>query len=183
MLFCNNTFMEPDRYKILNNNTIKLLRLKDVEHYEFARFVLLVFAAKSERTNVFDLIVKQTKVRTSDNGVFKIPQLEPISTNFMVFYDSLFFDISDRFVIDRSVTPNVIRFNSPLDDLRIKDGNTLTFVFYIKNKDSYSKSNKTIEICKVNFISSDDGTANMQADDLEYDIQFNDILEWHILGS
>ena len=174
MLFCNNTFMEPDRYKILNNNTIKLLRLKDVEHYEFARFVLLVFAAKSERTNVFDLIVKQTKVRTSDNGIFKIPQLEPISTNFMVFYDSLFFDISDRFVIDRSVTPNVIRLNSPLDDLRIKDGNTLTFVFYIKNKDSYSKSNKTIEICKVNFISSDDGTANMQADDLEYDIQFND---------
>ena len=50
----------------------------------------------------------------------------------------------------------------------------MTFVFYIKNKDSYSKSNKIIEICKVNFISSDDGTANMQADDLEYDIQFND---------
>lgn len=173
MLFCNSTFIEPDRYKLLNNNTIKLLRKKDVEHYEFSRFTMLVFAEKSAKKKAFDLTVQQVPIKKSDNGIYNVPKTDPISTNFLVFYDTLFFDISDRFTLDTSTIPNKIKLNSPLNDLRVQDGHLLTFVFYGKSKDATVRLNREIEICKINFTSANDGTANMQVPDLEHSIKFN----------
>ena len=173
MLFCNSTFIEPDRYKLLNNNTIKLLRKKDVEHYEFSRFTMLVFAEKSAKKKAFDLTVQQVPIKKSDNGIYNVPKTDPISTNFFVFYDTLFFDISDRFTLDTSTIPNKIKLNSPLNDLRVQDGHLLTFVFYGKSKDATVRLNREIEICKINFASANDGTANMQVPDLEHSIKFN----------
>lgn len=173
MLFCNSTFIEPDRYKLLNNNTIKLLRKKDVEHYEFSRFTMLIFAEKSAKKKAFDLTVQQVPIKKSDNGIYNVPKTDPISTNFLVFYDTLFFDISDRFTLDTSTVPNKIKLNSPLNDLRVQDGHLLTFVFYGKSKDATVRLNREIEICKINFASANDGTANMQVPDLEHSIKFN----------
>lgn len=174
MLFCNSTFIEPDRYKLLNNNTIKLLRQKDVvEHYEFSRFIMLVFAEKSAKKKAFDLTVHQVPINKSDNGVYSVPKVDPISTNFLVFYDTLFFNISDRFTLDTSTVPNKIKLNSPLSDLRVQDGHLLTFVFYGKSKDATARVNREMEICKIKFTSTNDGKANMQVADLKHTIKFN----------
>ena len=172
MIFCNTTFVNPERYKLKSNGCIQLLEKEDIAHYEYSRFTMLIFAETtkiSKKYREFDFKIFQVFPTQDGQTQFTIPSVEPKNTDFMVFEGSLFFDVHNRYTWNTDVQPNTMTLNDPA--IKIRTNRPLTFLFYTNSDNGYRKT-KTMELVKIQFESTEDGKVHMY-NSRKYDIEFN----------
>lgn len=174
MLFCNGTFVDPSKYKLINNYTVQLLDADDIRHYEFSKYTMLIF---SETTNTakkryreFEFQTFQIFPSSSSQTVFTVPKVDPKNDNFLVFEGTLFFDVHYRYTWDTTVYPNTITLDTSSGYL--PTNKPLTFIFYTNKKSSH-RNTKTLELIKIYFESAQDGGSVHMTNSRGYDIIFN----------
>ena len=166
LLFMNSIFLDPNRYEVVDNNHIKLLDPSDITHAEFARFNMFIFN-ELEGSKVRDFETRTYRLVPIKDGqsVFDLPEgIEPKFTDFLIFERGLFFDMANKYTWDQ-INNKII-----LNDIRqIKQGEEIVVIFYTNVPDR--KVKKTIELVKVKFISTQDGSLKLSSD--KYPIKFN----------
>lgn len=168
LLFCNNTYVHPERYNLINNNTIQLLDPIDIAHAEFAKFNMLIFEETEQdvvKYRRFEFQVFAVTPTVDGQDEIDVPEVLPDNTNFLVFEGALMFDVSDRYEWDKG--NKKIRIS---DASSIKAGREIVFVFYT-NKPGIKKY-KTMEIVKIKFRSISDDQVLIE-NDAGYKIKFN----------
>ena len=168
ILFCNNTYMHPDRYQLIDNSTIKLLDPIDIAHAEFAKYTMLIFE-ETEKSAIsyrkFEFQVFSVIPTVDGQSVINVPNVDPANTNFLVFEGALMFDVSNRYTWDKGKNQIIVQYPN-----MIKAGREIVFVFYtnVPNK----KKQKTLEIIKIKFESFQNGQVHM-TNTAGYNIMFN----------
>lgn len=168
LLFCNNTYMHPDKYDFIDNTHIKLLDPMDAAHAEFAKYTMLIFHETDSKAKLYRSFEFQAipVIPTMDNqSIIDLPIVNPANTGFMAFEGALMFDVHEKFTWDKSNNQIIVH-----DPSSIKAGRQILFVFYLNVPDK--KKYKHIEIVTIKFESLTDDSVTMK-NTAGYRIQFN----------
>ena len=170
LLFCNNVYMHPSRYDLVDNNHIRLLNNYDIMRAEFEKYTMLIYEETdptSKHYRSFELDAYSYNLVSNGQKYIPVPPMDPNNTNYLVFYGSLMFDISNKFDWDQSNNQMVVH-NDCLNEMIA--GRELVFIFYTNNPNY--KRKKTMELVKIKFVSNQDGSVEM-INTAGYSIQFN----------
>lgn len=145
MLFCNSTFISPDRYNIVDNDTIELLDPIDKEHSVYSQFTMVIFKEQGiyDIDNIkFEIEVHQIEATEDQQQKFYIPNVQIQKPSFLVFIGSINFDQKDRFRWKQEIN----RMDIIEEEEFVEKGRILTFIFYkpllpklIRDKEIYFK--------------------------------------------
>lgn len=170
LLFKNTIFVDPYKYQIVDNSHIKLLDPIDIASAEFDKYTMLIFEETSRKAmgyRSFMLDVRRIVPTTNGQKYIPLPSppVKPLDANFLVFNGALMFDISDQFIWDKANNRLDVQ-----DTSSIIAGRELIVIFYTNNP--LYKKVKTMELVKIKFTSTEDGSVLME-NTAGYDISFN----------
>lgn len=171
ILFCNSTFIEPDRYEIVDNGTIRLLNDIDRYHSVYAQYTMVIFQEQNvyDKDNLeFAIEVHQVEATEDQQQKFYIPNVQIQKPSFLVFVGSINFDQKYRFQWKQEIN----RMDIDDEEDFVEKGRLVTFIFYkpllpklIREKEIYFK--------KMQFDVPDDSGYVTIPSNLYNDIDFN----------
>ncbi len=148
LLFRNSTFVQPELYRLVNNNTIQLLDANLIKYAPYDKYTMLIFREtdkQSYRARQFNFNVYQVKVYAGQKTI-NVPDSIPKDSDFLVFNGTLFLDMHDKYKwVDGN--PQTIQIQD--DAVDIKGDRMLTFIFYTNSKKSIKR--KTLRFIKLKF--------------------------------
>lgn len=171
MVFCNGTFVPPDKYELTSNNTIRLKDPVDIAHAEYAKYTMFIFYENEETAlehRDFQMYIHYVIPDADEQDTINVPPSIPPNCDFLVFNGILFLDMANHFEWDPSTDPNTIKVRTP-EIIRKDKG--LTFIFYSNRENGYRKR-FTLDFLKVKCEPEEDGKLNLNVN-LNYDISFN----------
>lgn len=145
LLFGNSTFIDPERYNIVDNGTIEFVDDLDKFHSVYAQYTMVIFREINiydEENLEFAIDVRQVEATEDQQQKFYIPNVEIQKPSFLAFVGSINFDQKDRFQWKQEIN----RMDIVEEEDFVEKGRLVTFIFYkpllpklIRQKEIYFK--------------------------------------------
>lgn len=196
LLFGNTTFIDPERYKIIDNGTIEFVQSKafgygeetddvggygnywdgnqnvDIEHSPYVRYTMVIF--RNQNVFLLDNLefaidVRQVEATQDEQQTFMVPDVDIDKPSFLAFVGSLNFDQKDRFIYNQDLG----RIDIQNSEDFVEKGRVVTFIFY---KSTIPGALRTREVM-FKFIKFDvpDDTGKVKIPSEDYtDLSFNE---------
>lgn len=172
ILFGNSTFIDPDRYRIIDNGTIQFINKTDIQHSLNAKYIMAILKEQNITDNenlLFGLEYGYVEVEEDGQRKFKIPKPSTNPKSFLIFIGSINADTQNRFTWKQELDQLII--TSGYDYL--KKGKILNFIFYSVSDSNSNENNKEIVFKKMEW-EIDKNEECYIPSNLHDNIQFND---------
>lgn len=171
ILFGNSTFIDPERYKVIDNGTIQFLNETDKKHCSVAKYTMVIFKEQDildAKNLVFGLEFHRVIAEEDKQQKFYIPKVDNQKKSFMAFVGSASIDVHNKFLwkpeIDQMILVDEADF--------IKKGRCIDFIFYTTDQIHLIRD-KEISFKKMMWDLDTDGSTYIPSN-LYNDISFND---------
>lgn len=155
MLFANTTYIDQDRYKILNNSQIQLLLDTDKKHSSVAKYTMLIFSEQKvtdANMRKFNLRVEKVMATEDRQQIFYIPEIDVQKESFLGFLGSVSLDLHNRC----TWKPEIHQIVMNSDEDYVLKGRPVYFIFY-EAQDNHLIRDKEISFKKMMWDITDDG--------------------------
>lgn len=177
LLFGNGVFIDPSRYEVVDNSTIKLLLPEDIARSRYIGFTMAIIKEQEKEETYGNFIgdnldyiftVKKVVAIEDKQKRFKVPSIGVEDPQFMVFVGSVSMEMKDEYTYNKSA--GLINFNE--DDFYVAKGRSVYFVFFNKNTVPSSGVNDYLKLVPMRFSVHDYPVLKIPAS-LSHNIIFN----------
>lgn len=177
LLFGNGVFIDPSRYEVVDNSTIKLLLPEDIARSRYIGFTMAIIKEQEKEETYGNFIgdnldyiftVKKVVATEDKQKKFKVPSIGVEDPQFMVFVGSVSMEMKDEYTYNKSA--GLINFNE--DDFYVAKGRSVYFVFFNKNTVPSSGVNDYLKLVPMRFSVHDYPVLKIPAS-LSHNIIFN----------
>ena len=171
VLFGNSTFIDPERYKVINNGTIQFINETDKKHCSVSKYTMVIFKEHDvldENNLVFGLEYHYVIAEEDRQQKFYIPKVDNQKKSFIAFLGSTNIDIHNKFIWKSEIDQMILVDEEDF----VKKGRQINFIFYTTSQ-MHLIRDKEIAFKKMMWDISEDGKSYIPSH-LYNDIQFND---------